>query len=492
MKLYLKGHDYKYAAEQMLLTLFPRERPSYPDQPAGEGEDSLTLSLSLGERWATARAVLTWGGRHWTAAARAPTPAPGAGRVERDRVLQRVVKNAFYRAGVQALGREPPWGAMTGVRPVKIPTRALEQGATRRQADRMLRDQYRVSAPRRELALDCAQAALAAKRTLAPEDVSLYVGVPFCPTRCAYCSFVSAGVGRTFSLMEPYVDALCREIAAAGTAVRRGGRRIKSVYIGGGTPTTLSPALLDRLMGALEGAFDLSACAEYTVEAGRPDTITGEKLSVLRGRGCTRVSVNPQSMDDRVLAAIGRAHSAADILRAWDLVRQAGFPCVNMDLIAGLPADTPEGFRASLDQVLCLAPENVTVHTLTLKKGARLTLEKNGALPAPEQVSAMLDYAWGALRAAGYAPYYLYRQKYMSGGFENVGWCRPGAESLYNICMMEELHTILSLGSGGVTKVIDPRAGSLARQANPKYPKEYIETLDPILQAKENLTWPTS
>ena len=492
MKLYLKGHDYKYATEQMLLTLFPGERPSYPDRPAGEGEDSLTLSLSLGGRWATARAVLTRDGRRWTAAARAPVPAPDAGRVERDRVLQRVVKNAFYRAGVQALGREPPWGGLTGVRPVKLPTRALEQGATRRQADRLLRDLYRVSAPRRALALDCAQATLAAKRTLAPEDVSLYVGVPFCPTRCAYCSFVSADVGRTFSLMEPYVDALCREIAAAGAAVRRGGRRIKSVYIGGGTPTTLSPALLDRLMGALEGAFDLSACAEYTVEAGRPDTITAEKLSVLRERGCTRGSVNPQSMDDRVLAAIGRAHSAADILQAWDLVRRAGFPYANMDLIAGLPTDTPEGFRASLDQVLSLGPENVTVHTLALKKGSRLTLEKNGALPAPEQVSAMLDYAWGALRAAGYAPYYLYRQKYMSGGFENVGWCRPGAESLYNICMMEELHTILSLGSGGVTKVIDPRAGSLVRQANPKYPKEYIETLDPILQAKENLTWPTN
>ena len=492
MKLYLKGHDYKYAAEQMLLTLFPGERPSYPDRPAGEGEDSLTLSLSLGGRWATARAVLTRDGRRWIAAARAPVPAPDAGRVERDRVLQRVVKNAFYRAGVQALGQEPPWGGLTGVRPVKLPTRALEQGATRRQADRLLRDLYRVSAPRRALALDCAQATLAAKRTLAPEDVSLYVGVPFCPTRCAYCSFVSADVGRTFSLMEPYVDALCREIAAAGAAVRRGGRRIRSVYIGGGTPTTLSPALLDRLMGALEGAFDLSACAEYTVEAGRPDTITAEKLSVLRQRGCTRVSVNPQSMDDRVLAAIGRAHSAADILRAWDLVRRAGFPYANMDLIAGLPTDTPEGFRASLDQVLSLGPENVTVHTLALKKGSRLTLEKNGALPAPEQVSAMLDYAWGALRAAGYAPYYLYRQKYMSGGFENVGWCRPGAESLYNICMMEELHTILSLGSGGVTKVIDPRAGSLVRQANPKYPKEYIETLDPILQAKENLTWPTN
>ena len=487
MKLIFQGHDYQYAVEQSLLAFFPKERPVYQ----GEDPHTARVSLTRGKKLHTAVTVLTVDGR--TARGVARGDVSGAENdYERERLLQRLVKLSFFKAARDLTGRTPAWGALTGIRPAKLAGSLLEKGLTPKAADRVLRDTYFVSSQRRRLAIECAQAGLAAKAGLEKRDISLYVGIPFCPTRCAYCSFVSADVGRTFSLMEPYVDALCREIAAAGAAVRRGGRRIRSVYIGGGTPTTLSPALLDRLMGALEGAFDLSACAEYTVEAGRPDTITAEKLSVLRERGCTRVSVNPQSMDDRVLAAIGRAHSAADILQAWDLVRRAGFPYANMDLIAGLPTDTPEGFRASLDQVLSLGPENVTVHTLALKKGSRLTLEKNGALPAPEQVSAMLDYAWGALRAAGYAPYYLYRQKYMSGGFENVGWCRPGAESLYNICMMEELHTILSLGSGGVTKVIDPRAGSLVRQANPKYPKEYIETLDPILQAKENLTWPTN
>ena len=491
MDLYFSGHDYRYAVEQTMLTLFPGQRPHYPQgEPTGASPSALVRLERTGDGL-TGRAVLWWEGGRYTAACQAAFGAwddPLAVR----RAEQRVVRLAFYDAGVQALGVSPPWGALTGVRPVKLPTRMLAAGTNEAQVLTTLTEEFRVQPDRAELALTCAKAALDVKESLGRNQLSLYLGIPFCPTRCAYCSFVSADVGRTFSLMEPYVDALCREIAAAGAAVRRGGRRIKSVYIGGGTPTTLSPALLDRLMGALEGAFDLSACAADTVEAGRPDTITAEKLSGLRERGCTRVSVNPQSMDERVLAAIGRAHSAADILQAWDLVRRAGFPYANMDLIAGLPADTPEGFRASLDQVLSLGPENVTVHTLALKKGSRLTLEKNGALPAPEQVSAMLDYAWGALRAAGYAPYYLYRQKYMSGGFENVGWCRPGAESLYNICMMEELHTILSLGSGGVTKVIDPRAGSLVRQANPKYPKEYIETLDPILQAKENLTWPTN
>ena len=486
MKLYLKGHDYKYATEQMLLALFPGERPSYPDRPAGEGEDSLTLSLSLGGRWATARAVLTRDGRRWTAAARAPVPAPDAGRVERDRVLQRVVKNAFYRAGVQALGQEPPWGGLTGVRPVKLPTRALEQGATRRQADRLLRDLYRVSAPRRALALDCAQATLAAKRTLAPEDVSLYVGIPFCPTRCAYCSFVSADVGRTFSLMEPYVDALCREIAAAGAAVRRGGRRIKSVYIGGGTPTTLTAPQLERLLTQVEQCFDLSRLTEYTVEAGRPDTITADKLAVLKAHHVDRVSVNPQSMEDTVLEAMGRSHTAADILDAYAIVRQSGIPMVNMDLIAGLPKDSLEGFQYTLEQVLALAPENITVHTLALKKGSRLAMERQG-LPSGAETAAMLEYAWKRLREAGYLPYYLYRQKYMSGALENIGWCKPGCEGVYNICIMEELHTILALGGGGSTKLTDPETGKIVRITNPKYPHVYLERVEQVCQNKAEL-----
>lgn len=487
MKLYLKGHDYKYAAEQMLLTLFPGERPEYPADPPAQGEDSLLLSLSLGDAWATGHAVLTYGGGTYSHFARAPVPAPYTGKVERDRVLQRVLKNAFYRAGTQALGSEPPWGALTGVRPVKIPTKALEQGFTRTQAEGMLRDLYRVSPPRRKLAMDCADACLRVKQSLEPGEVSLYVGIPFCPTRCAYCSFISAD-GKALGLMEPYLDALVREVAAAGRALARGGRRIRSVYMGGGTPTTLTAPQLDRLMGAMEEHLDLSRCAEYTVEAGRPDTITADKLAVLRARGCDRVSVNPQTMEPHVLAAIGRSHTPEDILRAWDLVRRAGFPYVNMDLIAGLPADTAAGFRRSLDAVAELGPENITVHTLALKKGARLMTE-GGGVPAAEEVSEMLDYAWARLRELGYLPYYLYRQKYMSGGFENVGWCRPGAESIYNICMMEELHSILSLGSGGVTKLIDPAAGSLQRISNPKYPKEYIEHIASIASQKADLSF---
>ena len=482
MKLYYRGHDYKYAAEQMLLTLFPTERPEYADAPPGPGEDALVLSLSRGETWATATAALTWGGAEYRAARRCRV-SELTDRLSADRALQRILKLAFYDAGTAALGKEPPWGALTGVRPVKIPAKAMLAGATPAQAEKVLRDTYRVSPGRRKLAMDCAQASLAAQRSLGEHEVSLYVGIPFCPTRCAYCSFVSADVGRALKLIDPFLDALSREIRATGAMLADAGLRVRTVYFGGGTPTTLTAPQLDRLMGEIAEHIDLSACTEYTVEAGRPDTITAEKLAVLKRRGCDRVSVNPQSMSDAVLAAMGRAHRAADILGAFALVRESGIGCVNMDLIAGLPGDSADGFRSSLDQVLSLAPENVTVHTLALKKGSRL-MEGDTPLPAGEDVAAMLDYAWTALRESGQIPYYLYRQKYMSGSFENVGWCLPGTESLYNICMMEELHTIVSLGGGGVTKLVDRHTGYIQRVANAKYPQEYIQKIDAICADK--------
>ena len=482
MKLYYRGHNYRYAAEQMLLTLFPTERPEYADAPPGPGEDALVLSLSRGETWATATAALTWGGAEYRAARRCRV-SELTDQLSADRALQRILKLAFYDAGTAALGKEPPWGALTGVRPVKIPAKAMLAGATPAQAEKVLRDTYRVSPGRRKLAMDCAQASLAAQRSLGEHEVSLYVGIPFCPTRCAYCSFVSADVGRALKLIDPFLDALSREIRATGAMLADAGLRVRTVYFGGGTPTTLTAPQLDRLMGELAEHIDLSACTEYTVEAGRPDTITAEKLAVLKRRGCDRVSVNPQSMSDAVLAAMGRAHRAADILGAFALVRESGIGCVNMDLIAGLPGDSADGFRSSLDQVLSLAPENVTVHTLALKKGSRL-MEGDTPLPAGEDVAAMLDYAWTALRESGQIPYYLYRQKYMSGSFENVGWCLPGTESLYNICMMEELHTIVSLGGGGVTKLVDRHTGYIQRVANAKYPQEYIQKIDAICADK--------
>lgn len=463
MDIILTGHDYKYAVEQMLLTLYPAERPNYPARPSGGSCVSLTLADG------TAWCALTVGGGvfHGEAAV-----GPYGSALEQNRQEQRAVKLAFYRAALASGHEKPVWGALTGVKPGKLMARYLDEGKT---AEDFARD-FDVSPERAAICRTTAQAARQAKRSLAPEDLCLYVGIPFCPTRCAYCSFIASAVGQNLKLMEPYLAALEKEIGQTAIRVREAGLRPAALYMGGGTPTTLSAPQLDELCTALERAFDLSALREYTVEAGRPDTITAEKLRVLRAHGVTRVSVNPQSMSDEVLEAIGRFHTAQDILDAVKLVRQAGDFELNMDLIAGLPKDSPAGFSRTLDAVLALAPENVTVHTLSIKNGSYLA-QRPETLPPAAEVAAMLDEAAERLSAAGYAPYYLYRQKYMSGGFENLGWAKPGTENLYNICMMEELCDVVALGAGGSSKFPAPD-GSIRRRVNPKYPLEYMERID--------------
>ncbi len=481
MYLLLENHDYKYAAEQMLLTLFPQERPLYVEKDGGQ-RPLCRLSLHYGQRFATACARLYLPQGEFSAQSRAPLSQLSE-KLGRDRVLQRIVKLSFYKAGVAALGNAPAWGALTGIRPGKLITQRLEQGQSPQAAVRALCREYFVAPDRAALCADTAQACLRAEKLLAPRDISMYVGIPFCPSRCAYCSFVSHSVEKSLKLMSPYVDALLREIAAAGQAVAESGFRLRSLYIGGGTPTTLPAPDLERLLSALERHFDLSALLEYCVEAGRPDTVTPERLAVLAKHGVSRVSVNPQTMQDKVLETIGRRHTAADIRRAVALVRDSGPFALNMDLIAGLPGDDPAGFRDTLSQVLDLQPENVTVHTLALKRGSRLRLE-GAPIPGEAAVAAMLDYARPTLRQAGFHPYYLYRQKFMAGSFENVGWALPGYDSLYNICIMEELHTILALGSGGVTKLTDQRQGRIERLFNPKYPQEYMQNLEKVLENK--------
>lgn len=482
MKLYLRGHDCRYTAEQMMMTLFPGQRPEYPEgAPDGEGPAALLTLEHTGDAL-TARARLWWEGVVFSGEDSVPLSAlTGGGDDERTR--RRLVAMAFYRAGTAALGREPPWGALTGVRPVKLPTRWMAAGASPEEARAILTGRYRVSPGRADLAMDCAAAALAVKRALRPDEVSLYLGIPFCPSRCVYCSFISADVKGALALVEPYVDALCREIAEAGRQLKRRGLHIPTAYMGGGTPTTLSAGQLDRVLSAVEEHLPLDRCREFTVEAGRPDTITAHKLEVLRAHGVHRISINPQTMEDEVLRAMGRAHTAAQIEGAMALARQHFGGLVNMDLIAGLPGDSPAGFGRTLGRVLAMVPANITVHTLALKKGARL-MEERGQLCSGGDVARMLEMAEGALRGAGYVPYYLYRQKYMSGSFENVGWCLPGTECAYNIIMMEELHSVLSLGAGGVTKLVDPASGKILRLSNPKYPREYLDSWDKIAADK--------
>lgn len=468
MKLELIGHDEKYAVEQSLLTLFPDERPVYgPVTDADESAARITMGEDAGSVCVTTE--LRCGGKTCTDCCRCPLSGTD---YEKEGQRRHALGLSFFRAARQVLGSSPAWGSLTGVRPSKVAVSLLREGKSPAAVLAELEDTYFVTPRRARLALEAAETGLRVQRKLKPNDISLYVGIPFCPTRCAYCSFVAQSVEKSFALVEPYLAALFDEIEQAGATIRSLGLSVKSFYMGGGTPTTLSAEQMDRLLTRLEQSFDLSSLAESTIEAGRPDTIDPEKLSVLRAHGVTRVSVNPQTMEDHVLAAIGRRHSADDIRRAMREVMDAGFPHVNMDLIAGLPADTPAGFRRSLDEVIAMGADNITVHTLSLKKGSRLTLE-GSRIPSADEVAQMLDYADPALRKHGFEPYYLYRQKYMSGSFENVGWTKPGGEGLYNIYIMEELHSILSLGAGGSTKMV---GGGLIRRAfNAKYPKEYID-----------------
>ena len=468
MKLTLIGHDDLYAVEQLQLALFPAD---------AEGE--AVSRLSRGKTWLTASTKITRNGETFSASRRLKASE------ETVRLRRRALQQSYYLAALPFLPEPPPWGALAGVRPTKITTRHLLEGGTPESAGRLLRDVYYVTQQRRELAVDCSVSTVKAAGLLEPEDLSVYVGIPFCPTRCAYCSFVSRSIGKRTELLEPYLEALGEEIRLTGRLLASSGRKVRTIYIGGGTPTTLSASQMGRLLDQLRDAFDLSRCLEFTVEGGRPDTLDPEKLRVIREHGADRMSINPQTMADSVLRACGRAHRGADVLRAYDQAVAAGYRAINMDLIAGLPTDTPEGFRQSLETVTALKPANITVHTLALKKGADL-FQRRENLPTAEAVAEMVRRATETLRAAGYKPYYLYRQKYMSGSFENVGWSREGLDCLYNIYMMEELHTILSLGGGGMSKVNLP-GGRIERFHNPKFPEQYLEILDSVLEQKREL-----
>jgi len=468
MELILSGHTERYAVEQLQMALFS---PQTPVQARSQ--------LHRGKTWLTAVTTITREGK----------TSRGVRRLrcsqETVRLRRQILQQSYYRAAIAHLPQLPPWGALAGVRPTKITTRHLLEGGSRASADRLLQQVYYVTAQRRQLALDCSEATVRAAGLLDAGDISLYVGIPFCPTRCSYCSFVSRSIGKRTELLQPYLEALLQELAHTGKLLETSGRKIRTIYIGGGTPTTLSSQQMGVLLDSIRDSFDLSRCLEITVEGGRPDTLTAEKFRAIRSRGVERMSINPQTMEDQVLRACGRPHTAQDVERVYQQALDAGFSSVNMDLIAGLPRDHYEGFCRSLDTVAAMEPANITVHTLALKKGADL-FEDPRHLPSEEEVTRMVAYANETLRNLGYTPYYLYRQKYMSGSFENVGWSKPGQDCLYNIYMMEELHTVLSLGGGGMNKVNLPD-GTLQRFHNPKFPEQYIDQLETVLRQKEEL-----
>ena len=399
------------------------------------------------------------------------------------------VKRQIYRDLEKHTGKSPKWGILTGIRPVKL-TWELTFGQRKAESreegtEAVLRDRYLVHPAKRQLATEIMDYQRQTAGDPGRKSLSVYLGIPFCPTRCLYCSFTSNQVGE--EEIARYLQALGKEIEYAGAAAAEDGFRIESVYFGGGTPTTLDAGQLDWLLGLVEGHFDLSSCREFTVEAGRPDTITEDKLSVLRKRGVDRISINPQSMKQETLDLIGRRHTVEETEEAFRIAKAAGFQCINTDLIAGLPGEDFPDFAESLDRVIGLGADNITLHTLAVKRASRLKeMDENFNYKEELLREEMLAHASERLRREGFRPYYLYRQKHTSGSTENIGYCREDKISVYNIRIMEERQSILALGAGGISKIFFPAENRLERVANVSNYEIYIERIDEMIARKRN------
>ncbi len=485
MKVYLKGHSFEFATQQIYMCMFPNSHAEFvPEAP--ESGDYIISELWENEDKVCSKTEIYKDNKTYSASEETPV-REGISEEDKKRACRRSIKISFYKAASPLLRKVPAWGALTGIRPSKVAAKYIEAGLSEEAAKRAMEEEYFVSPSRASLAVSCAAHAKEVAESVGEKDFSLYVGIPFCASRCRYCSFVSHSIEKARSLVAPYLEVLSEELWQLSSAVKENNLALRSVYIGGGTPTALTNDELAFVMKRISESFDISSALEYTVEGGRPDTLTREKIKTIKELGATRISVNPQTMNDEILREMDRRHTAEDVIRAIEDVRAVGGLSINADLIAGLPGDSLESFKSSIDRLLLLETENVTVHTLAIKKGSTLSNEKY-KLPLGEETEKMVDYAMEKVLEKGYLPYYLYRQKYMSGNLENVGYSKPGFESLYNNYIMDELHTILSAGAGGVTKLINLKKGKIERIFNPKYPYEYNNAKKKIKLTQEKIS----
>ncbi len=467
--------DLHYEVECILRMFLPQVRIEFAQEgePAPEQVTILT-GEGAGSRNAVTLVLPGFSG----------TEQEPAGESRRDTEVS--VCRCLYRLLVRATGKEIPWGVLTGIRPVKLVRELREQGLSYEGITERFTGRYLAAPEKAALCVKTDQVQQKAIAKAEEKGYSLYISIPFCPSRCSYCSFVSHSIEKTKKLIPAYLDKLEEELIYTAGIARELGLTLQTIYMGGGTPTVLEAEQLDRLLETVDRHFDRSRCREFTVEAGRPDTITREKLAALARGGVDRISVNPQTLNDRVLAAVGRKHTAADFFRAYEDARAFPFTAINVDLIAGLGGDDPDSFRDTLDRVIALEPENITVHALTMKRAADMIGEKTARLDGSSPAGEMVSWSQRALAGAGYRPYYLYRQKSTIDSLENVGFCKGDTLCLYNIYIMDETHTILSVGGGGVTKVVLP-GNRIERLFNYKYPYEYIDRFPTILERKDAL-----
>ena len=468
MTLIFSNHTFRYEIERLFRSFFPPIKIDMTEDKSAVVED-----YCLTER------VKRLGG--WTLSAELKTErecyyaSEDIGDDVNEAEQERILSVLLYKVLREYTGKSMPWGILTGVRPVKVISNI---------SDSFAENKLMISPQKVLLSRTISRIQKPLISSIPERSFSLYVSIPFCPTRCSYCSFVSHSVDKAAGRMEEYVQCLIKEMEQTASIANQLGLKLDTIYFGGGTPTTLSEEQLRRVFGALD-FFDRSAVREFTVEAGRPDTITREKLEIIKAAGADRISVNPQTMRDSVLRAIGRQHTTQQTEDAYHLAREVGFRCINMDLIAGLPEDDTEGFRYSLQRVCALAPDNITVHSLSLKRAA--TLFREADTRSDSGVAAMMEHTHKTLRNEGYVPYYLYRQKNTVDNQENTGYSLIGHESLYNTYIMEELQTILAVGAGAITKMVDRENNNIERICNFKYPYEYIDRFNEITDRKSDI-----
>ncbi len=474
------NNSYNYELEKLCRIFLPYERITVTDN--SEQFDGKT-ELKMEETETLLSASLNLYGQGAEFEDTVPNDDP-----DYDKECERVLALQLYKCFTKITGYISEWGILTGIRPAKLYSHFVRE-TSKKEATEIFRTKFAVSEEKVSLCEETEKGERKIIELSGKKSFSLYVSIPFCPTRCSYCSFVSHSVEKSHALIPQYLDKLIDELSYTSKLIEKYDLKLETIYIGGGTPTTLTAEQMDRLMKAINTYFKTDDILEYTVEAGRPDTITQEKLEVIKKNGATRVSINPQTMSDEILKKIGRKHTVAQTVEAFNLARQIGFSNINMDLIAGLPDDTPQNFKKTVDAVIALQPDSVTVHSLSLKRAA--TLNRVGELPEFEdgkKAAEMVRYARKTLTENGILPYYMYRQSKTLGNLENVGYAKRGKEGFYNVYIMDETHTILACGASAVTKLRDIDSTYIKRIFNYKYPYEYVNNFEEIISRKESIT----
>ncbi len=476
MKLTVTGDINSFYVQTLCMIFFPGEKFT-ENQEITEDTPVMSVHVENSETGSYAKAILTYQGK----------TAEAEKNVEfiPERTKQRTAKiaagNVVLAVGSELLGYRPSWGMLTGVRPSKVAMEMLLNGNSKTKVRKILNNDYFVIPKKAALATDIARREQKIMGTPNIRDCSVYISIPFCPSRCSYCSFVSYTTPKLLSLIPDYLEKLIKDLSAVLDTINELKLNLKTIYIGGGTPTILTAEQLEKILSLIDSKVDVNSLEEFTLEGGRPDTITAEKLAVAYNYGITRISVNPQSLNEQVVKSIGRNHTTEEFYRAFEIAKRSGIKCINTDLIAGLPGDNFKHFSATFDKIIALEPENITVHTFCVKKAADILAQNQNIYSIRGgDAGKCVDYSQLRAQAAGYVPYYMYRQKNTVGNYENVGFAQEGTEGLYNIYMMEEVHSILAVGAGAVTKLVEYYPANIAstkiiRHFNPKYPYEYLE-----------------